>query len=176
MSPARRLFDTLVFAPDSGTVELFISPLHSANDLYMATCPNPRPQNRKRQYAEADSLQDDPPSRLSKKLKSTKDHHSAYNFLPSFYDSLSKVWLTRRALRELDRRNHLKSSTCAPTPAPKPVHKLPTRKELQRFSRHGGPELRDLRGVSLNKHTLYSISLTLPVSIQSQRTSVSDTQ
>src|SRR5437762_10083371 len=140
-----------------------MSPSHPANDLYMATCPKSRPQNRKRQHTEADFLLEDSLSRPSKKFKSTKDHHSASNFPPAFYDSLSKVWLTRRALRELDRRNHLKSSTCAPTPAPEPVHKLPTRKELQRFSRHGGPELGDLRGVSLNMHTLYSISLTVPV-------------
>ena len=128
-----------------------ISPSHSANNLYMATCPKSRPQNRKRQHAEADFSQEDPLSRPSKKFKSTKKHHSASNFPPAFYDSLSKVWLTRRALRELDRRNQLTSSVCAQAPAPKPVRRL-NRKDLERFARHGGPELSNLRGVRLISH------------------------
>ena len=139
--------------------QTLISPSHSLRRPLMANCPKSRPQNRKRQRAEEDISQD---GLSSKRFKSTRKHHS-YNFPPEFYDSLSKVWLTRRALRELDRRNHLKSSTFAPALAPKPVHKLSTRKELQQFSRHGGPELGDLRGVSLNIHTLYSISLTVPI-------------
>jgi hypothetical protein len=84
------------------------SSLSFCERLLMADCPKLRPQNRKRQHAESDLSQDDLPSQPSKKLKSIREHHSAPNFPPEFYDSLSKVWLTPRALRELDRRNQLK--------------------------------------------------------------------
>jgi len=126
---------------------------HTPNWSPMATCPKSRPQNRKRQHAEADLSQDDLPSLPSKKLKSTREHHSASRFPPpAFWDSLSKVWLTRRALRELDRRNQSESRAHASAPAPRPDRQFSRRKALQRFARHGGPELGDLRGVRLNAH------------------------
>lgn len=71
------------------------------------------------------------------------------------WDSLSKLWLTRPALRELNRRNQRAAS---------PVRKIVIRTQnfsresatlkscppqLKRFARCGGPDLRDLRGVSL---------------------------
>lgn len=123
--------------------QTFISLSHSLRRPLMAACSNSRPQNRKRHCTEEDILQD---SLSSKRFKSTRKHHS-YKFLLEFYDSLSKVWLTCCALRELDRHNHLKSSTCALAPATKPVYKLSTRKELQQFSRHSGPELGNLQRV-----------------------------
>ncbi|SLM36805.1 hypothetical protein LPUS_06491 [Lasallia pustulata] len=137
------------------------SPSHPANGRpLMATCPNPRPQNWKRHRAEADFSQNALPS---KKFKSTREYHSAANFPPAFYDSLSKVWLTRRALRELDRRNQLKSSGRAPVR--KPLRQSSNRKDIQRFARHGGPELSDLRGypepTDINlAHTMSSIRFT----------------
>lgn len=66
------------------------------------------------------------------------------NHPPKFWDNLSKVWLTPRALRELDRRNDTNSSTIKTT-TPSGV----TATTLARFARHGGPDLRHLRGVSL---------------------------
>ncbi|KAK3337579.1 hypothetical protein B0T19DRAFT_455443 [Cercophora scortea] len=56
-----------------------------------------------------------------------------------FWDNLSKVWLTPRALRELDRRNDAQPTSKPPTPA------VYTR-DLAQFARHGGPDLRHLRG------------------------------
>ncbi|KAI0426085.1 hypothetical protein F5Y09DRAFT_76522 [Xylaria sp. FL1042] len=94
-----------------------------------------RPQNRKRQHAD-DGAQDEHPS---KKIKS-RGHHYSSNFSPEFWDNLSKVWLTPRALRELDRRNSIRPAT-EPTTS-EDIHS----KDLARFARHGGPDLRHLRG------------------------------
>ena len=62
---------------------------------------------------------------------------------PSFWDNLSRVPLCRRALREFDRRTA------------QSVHVTSTTQLLEdqlthvkRFARHGGPNLRDIRGVS----------------------------
>ncbi|KAI1271437.1 hypothetical protein F5Y07DRAFT_404413 [Xylaria sp. FL0933] len=94
-----------------------------------------RPQNRKRQHAD-DGAQDEHPS---KKIKS-RGHHYSSNFSPEFWDNLSKVWLTPRALRELDRRNSIRPAT-EPTTS-EDIYS----KDLTRFARHGGPDLRHLRG------------------------------
>jgi hypothetical protein len=90
---------------------------------------------------------DDKPLRVVKKIRSTSDH----NISPSFFDNLSKVSLTQRALRELDRRNN----TCPPSRFTEPdvVHKdlawfaKHVHKDLARFARHGGPDIGHLRGV-----------------------------
>ncbi|KAI0099338.1 hypothetical protein GGR51DRAFT_564986 [Nemania sp. FL0031] len=61
------------------------------------------------------------------------------NFAPEFWDNLSKVPLTARALREVDRRNdiHLRP--------PKPWPGIFSG-SIARFARHGGPNILDLRG------------------------------
>ncbi|KAK4186402.1 hypothetical protein QBC35DRAFT_270291 [Podospora australis] len=92
-------------------------------------------QNRKRHLA------DDPPQehRPSKKLRVKGRAQSSSNFAPEFWDNLSKVWLTPRALRELDRRNDAR-------PAPKPPTPAVYTTDLAQFARRGGPDLRHLRG------------------------------
>lgn len=98
-------------------------------------------QTRKRRRAEQvelddpsqPELRDPPPQRVRSQAKP--------NFPPEFWDSLSKVSATHRALRELDRRNNARPAPKPPLPA---VH--PT--DLERFARRGGPDLRHLRGVS----------------------------
>lgn len=93
--------------------------------------------SRKRQAA--NPLQEE---RLSKKLKASETVDKPSNFPPEFYDKLSKIWLTPRALRELDRRNG--------SLTPKPTVRLGSRvPEPARFARGGGPDLSDLRGVCL---------------------------
>ncbi|KAK3304692.1 uncharacterized protein B0T15DRAFT_250724 [Chaetomium strumarium] len=77
--------------------------------------------------------------RPNKRIKSEGKHYEPSNFPPEFWDNLSKVPLTRRALRELDRRN---SARPAPGPAAPAVYTA----HLARFARHGGPDLRHLRG------------------------------
>lgn len=87
------------------------------------------------------------PSELqpSKRLKSSIKLHSA-----EFYDSLFKVWLTRRALKELNRRTSQVNSLQQPPPRVDPEETSPEETSKQRrFARHGGPELCDLRGVRL---------------------------
>ncbi|KAK0613157.1 hypothetical protein B0T17DRAFT_477589, partial [Bombardia bombarda] len=75
----------------------------------------------------------------SKKLKVEGRTQSSSNFAPEFWDNLSKVWLTPRALRELDRRNDAR-------PAPKPPAPAVYTTDLARFARRGGPDLHHLRG------------------------------
>ena len=66
----------------------------------------------------------------------------------AFYDSLSKIYLTRRALKEHDRRESHRAEIQRPA-QPLRQSGIPTdAKAIKRFARHGGPDLRDLRGVS----------------------------
>lgn len=64
------------------------------------------------------------------------------NFSPEFWDRASKIFLTQRAIRELDRRQKSYSALQFTHPDVRPS-------DLARFSRHGGPELSHLRGVRL---------------------------
>ena len=63
---------------------------------------------------------------------------------PEFWDNLSQVPLCHGALREFNRR------TVRPTTHKPPVQSVLKEdlvKQLKRFARHGGPDLRDIRGV-----------------------------
>jgi len=90
-----------------------------------------------------------PRKKAKRRCQSQQETNTAY------WDSLSKQWLTRRALNELDRRNRQRASPVRPTVAygldlvaePGQLENLST--QLKRFARHGGPDLRDLVGVSL---------------------------
>lgn len=68
------------------------------------------------------------------------------NFPPQFWDRLSKVWLTPRALREKDRRNGVR-----PPATVLAASVVPT--TLVRFARHGGPDLGHLRGYPERRDT-----------------------
>ncbi|KAI1733629.1 hypothetical protein F4680DRAFT_472028 [Xylaria scruposa] len=107
-------------------------------------------QKRKWQPTD-DLLRDEQPS---KKVKSSHQHQRQLsNFPPEVYDRLPKIWLTPRALRELDRRNRDRF------PRPLAAQEQPIEKVahavgkpslgLSKFARHGGPNLCDLRGVRL---------------------------
>ena len=87
----------------------------------------------------------------------------SWEYPSEFYDKLSRVFLTSRALKEHNRRFKLRD----PPPCPSPPSPLQTsaftaggnlRDGLARFSRHGGPDLSDLRGVGW--HTTW-VHLTL---------------
>ena len=99
--------------------------------------------SRKKPRIEADLPDTSPEIRPSKKSRCHKLHS------PAFYDSLSKVWLTRRALKELDRRTtQIKNELEKPGPTCWQEYQgYIWKKQLQRFARRGGPELSDLRGV-----------------------------
>lgn len=70
----------------------------------------------------------------------------------AYWDSFSKLWLTRRALTEFGRRNR---QTARPVRTASPrrldlggepdLLKYPSQ-QLKQFARHGGPDLRDVRG------------------------------
>lgn len=110
---------------------------------------------------------------LSKKQKVR--HSRGSQTSAAFWDDLSKVWLTRRALREHDRRSiqappSLSSKLHRPAHWPVTQHRLtePTRssqngqhtaayiryccepsilEKAKPFAKHGGPDLLDLRNV-----------------------------
>ncbi|KAK0655232.1 hypothetical protein B0T16DRAFT_317809 [Cercophora newfieldiana] len=103
-------------------------------------------QNRKRQLADQLS-QHSPPT---KRVKSTSQHHDSWQYPPEFWDGLSKIWLTRAALEELDRRTARRPSFPPPGPSGQDT------RELGRFARHGGPDLSDLRGYPDPKITMSS--------------------
>ena len=82
------------------------------------------------------------------KRKRTGDQNTGHR-PPGFWDNLSKVHLTKGALREFDRRklsNPCQVARCSvhtvvPLTDQNPSH-------LKRFARHGGPDLTHIRGVS----------------------------
>ncbi|KAF1739594.1 hypothetical protein CRV24_001530 [Beauveria bassiana] len=98
-------------------------------------------QNRKRSNP-YDTTQASPPA---KRVKSTSVVQIASNFPPQFWDSLSKVWLTPRALREKDRRNGAQIPATVSAASVTPT-------TLARFARRGGPDLGHLRGYPEPKH------------------------
>jgi len=73
----------------------------------------------------------------------------------AYWDSLSRVWLTPGALDELDRRNGQRASpvrpatTCTQNLVGDKGQSGNPSKDLLRSARRGGPDLRDLGGVSL---------------------------
>jgi len=132
----------------------------------MATSPKSTVHNRKRKHAEVELSQDDLPSLPSKKFKPP----------PAFWDNLSKIWLTRSSLKELNRRNaqstsyqsslkykirkprtrsavrEFKQKVQPAVPVSEYLSKAPQVDIalLKTFARKGGPDLTDLRGVCTN--------------------------
>ncbi|KAK5086187.1 hypothetical protein LTR70_007432 [Exophiala xenobiotica] len=112
---------------------------------------------------------------LCKKQK--RDHNNRSRFPPAFWDNLSKIDLTTRALEEVDRRNTQAALNSWPTrrqlhrpltrgilaesrkslqpfiPAVDYLHRCGSKvlKSVKQTARHGGPDLSDLRGLS--KHS-----------------------
>lgn len=149
---------------------------------YLQDCiPTPENSNsRKRQHSEQDSTHPnavDPPPLKRKGLPPSHSQHRSQT--PStFYDKLSYIWLTKHALRELDRRiarlhsQHFSPSTqytvelsalpapgktkennVSPPAALKSLRKcsLTCLNDVKKFASHGGPDLSDLRGVCVLK-------------------------
>ena len=77
-----------------------------------------------------------PPKR---QWNSTTTHHA-----PGFWDSLSQIFLTHRALKEFDRREALKARE-ATTESLTPGTLVG---DIKRFARTGGPDLLDIVGVN----------------------------
>ncbi|KAH0565141.1 hypothetical protein GP486_001474 [Trichoglossum hirsutum] len=149
------------------------------DDFYMFEAQYFNPH--KRQHTEQHPLPSPPPSKRQKKLQ-----HCSLGYIdtPAFWDSLSKIWLTKHALRELNRRN-AKPLLYSPSPRAhrpvtrnllaevkkrhKPIQSVSdflhnctpkTLKNIKLFARYGGPDLSDLRGHPESTHSFeYTMSL-----------------
>lgn len=141
------------------------------------------PSNLRKRHQELAPLQLNEISQpLSKKLRLS--HPSGSRPPTEFWNNLSKVWLTKRALRELDRRN-TQAASRQQRPSYQQLHRPVTRralaewkknkdnwqpaqtaeeflshcttaclKDIKLFARHGGPDLSDLRGVCVARYLL----------------------
>ena len=152
------------------------------DDCYMPELPLSNP--RKRQRTELCALQLNGASQPQ--LKRQKLNHPTTGSQPTsaFWDNLSKTWLTRGALRELNRRNSRPASSLPRSQyrrARRPVTRkflaelkrnrrvtqsasdflrhceLGTLKDIKQFARNGGPDLSNLRGVSITRYLTTSI-------------------
>ncbi|KAI9890984.1 MAG: hypothetical protein M1814_003485 [Vezdaea aestivalis] len=131
------------------------------------------PSSRKRQRPDKDSLQPEESLLFYKKQRlDTKHIHRPSS---TFWDKLSKIWLTKSALREVARRNSCLARRPATIQQQKELHRTITRsiaakykresslaqepasdfldrcsssclKDIRQFARHGGPNLQELRG------------------------------
>jgi hypothetical protein len=108
------------------------------------------PQSRKRRRTLEIAPSIDPPEPPVKRQK--RSQRSATP--PEFWDNLSRVPLCRRALREFNRRTF---QPIAAEPSAPSILGEGQAKILKRFARHGGPNLRDIRGVgcvyAMENHT-----------------------
>jgi hypothetical protein len=105
-------------------------------------------ESRKRLNLESYSLRGTSPGTAKRQKLSHPQSPS------TFWDNLSKVWLTRNALRELDRRNNQRTiikevDSLAYLPANDFLHHCSPQyiRRIQRYARLGGPDLSGLRGV-----------------------------
>ena len=127
------------------------------------------PNPRKRQP----SLQQNEIWRPASKRQKRSYHLNGSQPPPAFWDNLSKTWLTKGALRELDRRNAQTIIKSPRSPYQRPVTRTflvewkrnhqPTLcadhffhssgrgllEDIKLFARNGGPDLSDLRGVRI---------------------------
>ena len=71
--------------------------------------------------------------------------------IAAFYDSLSSAPLSKGTLREVQRRLDDITYPPGPSAADRPSVALDLSDGLMEFAQHGGPDLRDLRGVRINR-------------------------
>ncbi|KAK3176921.1 hypothetical protein OEA41_008247 [Lepraria neglecta] len=99
------------------------------------------PRNRKRKpFVEAEPATDSSPLPTAKRRK--LENQQRHRTPSSFWDNLSRLWLTPRALREFDRRTVWPA---APVPPERTGKEDIDLVQLKRFARHGGPSLDHLR-------------------------------
>jgi hypothetical protein len=123
--------------------------------------------SRKRQRTDQDPLHQSRTAR-SKRQKLSEFPASQSQSPPAFWDNLSKIWLTKRALRELNRRTRQHSERLSYPRARRPGTRnllaawkrthpsgpdildgciAETLRDIAQLARHGGPDISDLRGV-----------------------------
>lgn len=69
-----------------------------------------------------------------------------WQYPPEFWDRLSQIPLIHSAIEELERRTYTCASHLSPPTYPAKDFTPAAARELARLARHGGPDLRDLRG------------------------------
>ena len=114
----------------------------------MVTLEHHLKRRQKQSQSDTDEAQSDqPPQKKPRRQFSSRQEANT-----AFWDSLSRVHLTRSALKELDRRNQLHAGPrqTATVVRPDLSRTQPHfASRLKRFARHGGLDLTDLRGVRL---------------------------
>ncbi|KAI9889132.1 MAG: hypothetical protein M1814_005794 [Vezdaea aestivalis] len=143
---------------------------------------------RKRRHSEQPTLQQNKASQHVCKRQG-RSHLSGFQYPPAFWDNLSKIHLTKLALKELDRRN-TQATLNSRQPYLRPDRRITRRvsaelkkssqplkspaeylrycamsdlKNIKQTARHGGPDLMDLRGLPNPSSPLESaMSLTQP--------------
>ena len=148
--------DTYRVAYNSSTVTFD----RSVQDFCYMSMPN----GHKRKHLEDPLLHESVPSPQPKRRKTSSPHTP-----PAFWNNLSKIWLTKRALGELNRRHKVVASS-APGRLRTPITRTilaelgnrprlentvnflhscdsATLKDIKRYSMKGGPDLTRLRGV-----------------------------
>jgi hypothetical protein len=112
---------------------------------------------------------DPPVKKVKTRSEIEREAWESREYPPEFYDRLTKIPLSHGALRELNRRTHPRRSHPSPPVGPSASIGTATAQYLTRFARHGGPDLRDLWGVSLYMLSLEIVVLTSPSSITTRR-------
>ncbi|MCJ1381926.1 hypothetical protein MMC17_005038 [Xylographa soralifera] len=123
----------------------------------------PKTQRKHRTSEQLMSLQNKGSQHVSKKQK--RSHSNGFQYPPAFWDNLSKIDLTKRALKELDRRN-AQAALHLPPAYPRSSRPITQRnlaeprssqrrnlrhcgtrmrKGIEKTARQGGPDLSDLR-------------------------------
>ena len=122
---------------------------------------DPRSKKRQRSCFESALEVSTPPVKKSKtalEIEPTCDHRP-----PRFWDTLSKIRLSRGAIREFERRI---ADTARQQQIPRALDcqslAVGNLGQLERFSRHGGPDLAHLRGVRVLPYeiVLYSVLMS----------------
>lgn len=141
--------------PSAGRCSIYIRPLSPISNEVSAYHDPSMPSlqllsARKRHHPES-AHPEKPSPRSSKRQKADP--------ATTYWDKASKTWLTKSALEELDRRTR----PCPPyQPRSWTAHCITNSLALQRFSRHGGPDLSDLR------HVRWTVFLTAEADDRSQ--------
>jgi hypothetical protein len=106
------------------------------------------PTSRKRQQTSLEPTTNDRSPVAKRQKPSPEKKARSGHRPPSFWDTLSKIRLSRGALREFDRRND--QTECSPSLLPESTTtSLPEQDlhKIKHFALHGGPDLAHLRGV-----------------------------
>ncbi len=153
----------------------------TVNDRHMLEPQVFNPRKRQRSEQHAPQLNGTNQPRLKRGKLSHPPSEVRSRTSPAFYDNLSKIWLTKHALRELDRRNaqlapslpyssrrgprkpftrHALAEVEKKHPSTQSVSDFLCNctsrclKDIKQLARRGGPDLLDLRGVCIAKYLL----------------------